>query len=134
MQTDPNDTGARRIWRTDRVRRLLLGLTMGAFQQLRRAVWYFTEPKTRGVHALPITSEGQLVLVKLTYAPGWRLPGGGRKRVETKEEAVLRELREEIGLVSYDRLQLGCEVEHRPDYRRCNTSLFVVQGVKYQPK
>lgn len=53
-----------------------------------------------GVHALPLTADGKVVLVRLTYAPGWRVPGGGRKRGEDPEAAILRELGEEIGLVS----------------------------------
>ncbi|HEX8667604.1 MAG TPA: NUDIX domain-containing protein [Allosphingosinicella sp.] len=57
-----------------------------------------------GVHAVPVTGEGQVVLVQLTYAPGWRIPGGGRGRREDPEAAVLRELREEIGLAGHGRV------------------------------
>lgn len=45
-----------------------------------------------------VEQDGKLVLVRHSYAPGWRLPGGGVRRGEPAEEAVLRELREEIGL------------------------------------
>ena len=42
---------------------------------------------------------GRVVLVRHSYMAGWRLPGGGVRRGEPPEEAVLRELREEIGLM-----------------------------------
>lgn len=49
--------------------------------------------------ALALVEQGnKILLVRHSYAPGWRLPGGGVKRGEPPEEAVLRELREEIGL------------------------------------
>ena len=54
-------------------------------------------PRTFGAHALALTPERKIVLVKLRYAPGWRLPGGGRGEHEDPRDAVLRELREEIG-------------------------------------
>jgi ADP-ribose pyrophosphatase YjhB (NUDIX family) len=57
-----------------------------------------------GVHAVPLTPEGRVVLVRLTYAPGWRLPGGGRGAGEDAQAAVLRELREEIGLSRHGRV------------------------------
>ena len=53
-----------------------------------------------GAHALALTPNGEVVLVKLRYAPGWRLPGGGRSQDEPLEVAALRELSEEIGMVS----------------------------------
>lgn len=120
-------------WRTDPVSRWFLRVAVGTFQKLRRAVWYFTEPEARGVHAIPITPDNKVILVKLTYARGWRLPGGGWKAEETAEQAILRELHEEIGLVSHSDLQRACEVRHRPDFRQCNTSLFVVHDVICRP-
>jgi 8-oxo-dGTP pyrophosphatase MutT (NUDIX family) len=72
--------------------------------------------------------------VKLSYANGWRLPGGGQKASESSGDAMLRELREEIGLTCYSSLELvGC-FTHQPDYRRGRGSLFVVRGVRYQPR
>ena len=54
-----------------------------------------------GVHAIALTPERLMILVRLRYAPGWRLPGGGRGPEEGIDEAVLRELREEIGMTSH---------------------------------
>ena len=54
--------------------------------------------RRRGVHAVALTPERRIVLVRLRYAPGWRLPGGGLDAGEDLERAALRELREEIGI------------------------------------
>ena len=54
----------------------LLHLGVHAFQNLRRVVWYVTRPATVGVHGIPLTPEGRIVLVALSYARGCRLPGG----------------------------------------------------------
>ena len=43
-------------------------------------------------------AEGRVLLVKQTYMPGWRLPGGGVGWGEPPELAVLREMTEEVGL------------------------------------
>ncbi len=103
-------------------------------QAVRRAGWFVTRPKTVGVHCIPLTPEGKVVLVTLSYARGWRLPGGGQKPTEDSRTAMLRELREEIGLASYDSAEVVTGFSHRPDYRRGVASLFVVRGVRYRPR
>jgi 8-oxo-dGTP pyrophosphatase MutT (NUDIX family) len=105
-----------------------------AFQTLRRIVWFFTRPRTKGVHGIPLTPEGKVVLVTLSYAKGWRLPGGGLKAGEDPSKAILRELREEIGLAAYVSAEPICEFEHRPDFRHGDATLFVIRGVKYRPR
>jgi 8-oxo-dGTP pyrophosphatase MutT (NUDIX family) len=45
-----------------------------------------------------VEQAGKVVLVRHSYATGWHLPGGGVKRGESPEKAVLRELEEELGL------------------------------------
>ena len=54
-------------------------------------------PVAFGVMAL-VEQGGRVVLVRHSYASGWHLPGGGVGRGEPPEDAILRELREEIGL------------------------------------
>lgn len=104
------------------------------FQALRRCIWFFTEPHAVGVHGIPFTPEGKIVLVTLSYAQGWRLPGGGQNAKEESQAAMLRELREEIGLTAYDTIELVTGFRHRPDYRRGESTLFVIKGVRYRPK
>jgi 8-oxo-dGTP pyrophosphatase MutT (NUDIX family) len=45
-----------------------------------------------------IVRDGKVLLARHSYVPGWLLPGGGVARGEPPEQAVLREMREEIGL------------------------------------
>jgi 8-oxo-dGTP pyrophosphatase MutT (NUDIX family) len=88
-------------------------------------------PRTFGAHALALTPERKLLLVRLRYAPGWRLPGGGRDEDEDPRDAVLRELREEIGMTSHGRVRLAGELEQQPYFKRDLASLLVVEDVRY---
>jgi 8-oxo-dGTP pyrophosphatase MutT (NUDIX family) len=107
---------------------------MTSFQKSRRAFWYFTRPETRGVQAIPLTPSGRVVLVKHRYATGWHLPGGGHKKKEDAAAAMLRELREEIGLQAHGEVrQLGRFVYH-PDFRRSTVTLFLVREIAYRPR
>jgi ADP-ribose pyrophosphatase YjhB (NUDIX family) len=54
---------------------------------------------TLGVRGVAIDSAGRVLLVKHTYLQGWWLPGGGVERGQTCEDALIRELREEAGLI-----------------------------------
>ena len=55
-------------------------------------------PVAFGVNAIVLDKNGRVVMVRHSYMPGLHLPGGGVDRGEPPEDAVLRELREEIGL------------------------------------
>lgn len=101
---------------------------------LRLALRKVTGGGRAGVHGVPLTGQGRVVLVRLSYAPGWRIPGGGRNRGEEPEAAMLRELREEIGLISHgsidrvedDRTDLGETVER--------AAFFLIRDVVYRPR
>jgi len=93
--------------------------------------WIIRRPRTFGAHALALTPEHRLILVRLRYAPGWRVPGGGRRHDESAEEAVLRELREEIGMTGHGRVRLAAELEQSVNFKHDLASLFVVEDVSY---
>ena len=105
-----------------------------AFHKLLAVGWFFRRPRTFGAHAVALTAAGTIVLVKLWYAPGFRLPGGGRNADEPAVEAALRELREEIGMTSHGDVLLACELEESIDFKRDLASLVVVRDVEYRAR
>ncbi|MEM7192856.1 MAG: NUDIX domain-containing protein [Pseudomonadota bacterium] len=61
--------------------------------------WFrLTRGLTLGVRVLVRNPQGEILLVRHTYAPGWLLPGGGVERGEIAEEAAAREVMEEAGV------------------------------------
>lgn len=110
----------------------LLRPVLRAAFYLYRLVLLVRRPKTLSAHALALTGQHKVVLVKLRYAGGWRLPGGGRSTKETARQAVLRELREEIGLMKHGHVQLACEFEDDSDGRRDHASMLIVRDVEYR--
>jgi 8-oxo-dGTP pyrophosphatase MutT (NUDIX family) len=96
--------------------------------------WFVRRPRTFGAHAVALTPERKLILVKLWYAPHWRLPGGGRGAEEPAADAALRELREEIGMTSHGGVDPAGEFEESTDYKRDLSSLAIIRDVEFQPK
>ncbi len=115
------------------LKRRLIRTVFTFLNGLRLAVRNGMGRNSAGVHAVPVTADGKVVLVKLTYAPGWRVPGGGLGKGEAAEDAILRELREEIGLLSHGAIepleerQPGAVPNDQPAY-------FVVRDVVYRAR
>lgn len=105
----------------DRLTRPMLRWIGRGLHRLRRRLAPRTAPGS-GVHSVPVTPAGRIVLVRLRYADGWRLPGGGRSKTEDAEAAALRELREEIGM------------RRHGEVRRIADGLFLVRDVEYRPR
>lgn len=63
-----------------------------AFSRLSRGM-------TLGVRGIAVDGEGRVLLVRHTYLHGWWLPGGGVERGQACEAALVREIREEAGVI-----------------------------------
>jgi ADP-ribose pyrophosphatase YjhB (NUDIX family) len=94
--------------------------------------WFIFRPQTRGVLCL-ILSGDELLLVRHTYGhSAWTLSGGGFKKNETKEEAVKREVLEELGL-NITPEYIG-EFTHNPEHKNDTVFCFVARVKKQEPK
>jgi len=54
---------------------------------------------TLGVRGVAVNEASHVLLVKHTYLQGWWLPGGGVERGQSCEDALIREMHEEAGVV-----------------------------------
>ena len=113
--------------------RWVIRIGMTAADRLRRVGWRLSKRPMRGVRGIVLTAEGRVVLVRHSYTNGWYLPSGGVKRGEMPEDAIRRELAEEIGLRSGDVSQVGQSGDllgRRPH----QLTTFIVRDAVYRPR
>ncbi len=61
--------------------------------------WRLTKPCTAGVRGIVQNQAGEILLVRHSYGDRrWFLPGGGHHGMESPEQTLIREMREETGL------------------------------------
>ena len=66
---------------------------------IRKFYWFIFRPKTKGVKCM-IQWQDKILFVRISYAhKGWTVPGGGVDKDETFEQAVRREVKEEVGII-----------------------------------
>ena len=66
--------------------------------QLLRIYWRLFQPREASVH-VAVWWDEQILLIRHSYKPRLAVPGGRTKRGEALEDAAVRELREEVGIV-----------------------------------
>ncbi len=77
---------------------MALNLTQRTLQRGFLLYSRLTRGMTLGVRAM-LVRDGEVLLVKHSYVPGWYFPGGGVEAGESVADALARELREEAGAV-----------------------------------
>lgn len=94
--------------------------------------WFIFRPKTKGVKCLIISGD-EILLVRHAYGnPTWALSGGGVKKNESNEEAIKREIKEELGL--YIEPKYIGEFTHTTEYKLDTVYCFVAKIEKIAPK
>ncbi|MET4682402.1 NUDIX domain-containing protein [Brevundimonas faecalis] len=83
---------------------------------------------TLGVRGVATDTQGRVLLVKHTYLHGWWLPGGGVDRGETTQAAVVRELREEAGLIARSEPRLLSVHSNERFFRGDHVLVFAVDA------
>jgi 8-oxo-dGTP pyrophosphatase MutT (NUDIX family) len=101
---------------------LALGLSLKALRT----------PVAFGAHALVLDGEGRVLLARHSYMSGWHLPGGGVRAGEPPAVAVIRELREEIGLVSSDEPEFAGLFTRRFAWVSNVIALYRVRHAKFE--
>ncbi|MFC5373112.1 NUDIX domain-containing protein [Brevundimonas faecalis] len=83
---------------------------------------------TLGVRGVATDAQGRVLLVRHTYLHGWWLPGGGVDRGETTQAAVVRELREEAGLIARSEPRLLSVHSNERFFRGDHVLVFAVDA------
>ncbi len=68
--------------------------------------WRLQRPLTLGVRGVVTNADGDVLLVRHTYTPGWHFPGGGVEKRETAQIALHRELKEEAEITANGAMDL----------------------------
>ena len=80
-----------------------MNVFLAALHKLAKIPRKLFHPITVGARAIILNEKrDSVLLVKLTYAEGWYLPGGKLKKRETITAGLKRELREEINFSAHD--------------------------------
>jgi 8-oxo-dGTP pyrophosphatase MutT (NUDIX family) len=80
-------------------------------------------PTTIGVRVILVRDE-EVLLVKHTYLDGWYMPGGRVNKGETLEQAIRRELKEELG-ADLETISLHGIYNNFSEYKNDNVVIFI---------
>jgi len=116
------------------MRRGPIGLLLNAIYKARRTLIRVRKPLTLGVRCIVARQDEHVLLVRHSYSPGWHLPGGGVKRAEQTEVAILRELKEEAGVTALARPRLLAVFSNFALWESDHVVLYVVHEFSLAPR
>jgi ADP-ribose pyrophosphatase YjhB (NUDIX family) len=93
---------------------------------LRKTYWKIFKPSTFGVRLLYIHND-KILLVKHSYSNQWYLPGGQVKVNESIEDALKREITEELGVAIPDKLPIFGIYFNAQEGKRDHIILFLLE-------
>ena len=104
--------------------------------RLRRVYWFLFRPKTMGVKCV-VMHDGRWLMIRNSYGRGeWTFPGGAVDRGESPEEAVVREVCEEVGIALASVTPIGdyfSDREYKRDTVYCFTASVHAADVQLDP-
>lgn len=100
------------------------------FQHVRASARSIVSPISLGARAIMLDTAGRVLLVRHTYVGGWHLPGGGVDRGETSADALMREVKEEVGLAKSSPPELFGLYLRRAGRWSDHIALYVVRDVE----
>ena len=89
---------------------------------LKRIYWFIFRPRTKGVKCI-LENNGKILMIRRTYGTDkWVFPGGAIKANETIENAVRREIQEDLDITLDQLRSLGSftqTIHHRQETLHC---------------
>lgn len=94
----------------------------------RKLYWFLFRPKTAGVKCV-LEANGKILGVRHAYGKRkWTFPGGRIEKGESPEDAVRREIKEELG-VGLGEIRLLCKHYTTKEYKRDTVYCFAVHPI-----